>query len=321
VKVSHALLSLLVVLPIIANAEDLQLCKDGWQQTQSGNHKKAIELFKEGIATGDLSESSLSRTYRNLGIACKRDGQYKASIEYYGKAIAINKHDPWVDYVNRGNTSSELGEFDQALNDYNKAQEIKPDYNEAYYNRGILFEKQNKTEEAKEQFIKAYENGLRTDLLYNRFIKYGLAEKEASVGQEVEGIILSNGKKLPVIKRTQIPYSSSFKEAGGRTYILWIAPDGAIAFHIEPELMEQELSPLTHVWMIQAENKLKLPEGFESKSLDSKYKIPGVKSMKGKNRVDWGGDTDYTIYLKVSDLTGRYGFKGYLYGSSANKKI
>jgi hypothetical protein len=138
---------------------------------------------------------------------------------------------------------------------------------------------------------------------------------------EIEGVVTHQGTKLPEMKRTQIPFDSSIKETSGRTYILWIAPDGAIAFCVDPKLMEKEQAPLTHIWMIHAKEQLKIPEGFDSKEPKDKSDIEGVESMKGPFRIDWGNDLDYTIFLDVKGTDGKHSFKGYLYGSPQNKKI
>jgi tetratricopeptide (TPR) repeat protein len=157
--------------------EDLSLCKSGWEATEAGDHASAINLFESCIKKGNLTPKSLARTNRNLGIACRRNGESRKAIEYYNKAISLQSADIWNDYVNRGNAWSELGEYQKALNDYELAFESKPNYNEAYYNRGIVFEKQNQLEKAKAEFIKAYEYGLRSEQLYDRYVKYGLVDK------------------------------------------------------------------------------------------------------------------------------------------------
>lgn len=151
--------------------EDLSSCKRGWGATEADDHDSAIKLFESCIKNGKLSAKSMARTYRNIGIAHRRNGDPRKAIENYDKAIALRPNDLWDDYVNRGNAWSDLGEFNNALKDYDLAFQSKPDYNEAYYNRGIVFEKQNQLEKAKAEFVKAYKHGLRSDLLYDRFVK------------------------------------------------------------------------------------------------------------------------------------------------------
>jgi tetratricopeptide (TPR) repeat protein len=159
-----------------AGREDLALCKSGWGATEAGDHAAAIGLFESCIKNGHLSPKSLARTYRNMGIALRRNGEFRKAIGHYDKAISLQPADIWNDYVNRGNAWSELGEYQKALQDYDSAFAAKPDYNEAYYNRGIVFEKQNQLDKAKAEFIKAYEFGLRSEQLYDRYVKYGLVD-------------------------------------------------------------------------------------------------------------------------------------------------
>jgi len=156
--------------------ENLKSCKRGWNATEAGDHATAIKLFETCIRDGNLTTKSLARTYRNLGIALRRNSEPRRAIEYYDKALALKPVDLWDDYVNRGNAWSELGEYQNALREYELAFQVKPDYYEAYYNRGIVFERQNQLEKAKADFVKAYEHGLRSELLYDRFVKYGLVK-------------------------------------------------------------------------------------------------------------------------------------------------
>lgn len=176
-KVMKWIILIFIFLSMQANAENISLCKKGWMKTQDGRHTEAIKLFEECIKLGDLEKRSLARTYRNIGIAKHRNGQFKSSIDSYNKALALDPVDPWDDYVNRGNSWSELGEFDKAFADYEKALELKPNYNEVFYNRGIVYEKQGKNNKAIEEFKKAYKYGLRSRLLYERFIAHGLVKK------------------------------------------------------------------------------------------------------------------------------------------------
>jgi hypothetical protein len=63
--------------------------------------------------------------------------QFDAAVASYDKAIAL-KPDYAEAYYNRGNALQELKQFDAAVASYDKAIALKPDYAEAYYNRGHL---------------------------------------------------------------------------------------------------------------------------------------------------------------------------------------
>jgi tetratricopeptide (TPR) repeat protein len=157
-----------------ATSEDISLGIAGWEKFQGGDYKGAIALFERCISEGDLTKASLARTHRNIGLALRLDKRPDEAIKSYNKAIELKPDDVHQDYVNRGNAYSDLQEFEKALLDYAEAQKLFPDYNEAYYNRGIVFERQDKVAEAIDQFKLAYKFGLRSQLLHNRFVAHGL---------------------------------------------------------------------------------------------------------------------------------------------------
>ncbi|MGB7338491.1 MAG: tetratricopeptide repeat protein [Phototrophicaceae bacterium] len=75
-------------------------------------------------------------------------------IDCYTKAIEL-KPDYADAYYNRGNSLQTNGDLTGAIQDYNKAIEIKPDYSEAYNNRGGYYFKQGDYYKAKADFAKA----------------------------------------------------------------------------------------------------------------------------------------------------------------------
>lgn len=170
-------LSLLLFAGVV-HSEDLSVCRRGWDATQNGDHATAVELFNSCIRNGNLSTASLARTHRNIGIAYRRAKEPMKAIESFNKAIALRPSDVWDDYVNRGNAYDDANDLNHALADYDQALKLKPDYGEAFYNRGIAFERHKMFEKAKADFMRAYEVGLRTELLYERFVAYGLVEKK-----------------------------------------------------------------------------------------------------------------------------------------------
>ncbi len=168
---------LLILFSIVVHGEDISLCKEGWRKSLSKNYQESLILFKECIKNGNLTRSTLARTYRNIGITLKNNGQYNQAIENYNKALSLKPLDPWDDYINRGNAWSEKGDYTRAFSDYKKALEVKPNYGEVYYNRGIVFEKQGDYKSAILEFKRAYKLGLRSRLLHERFIVHKIELK------------------------------------------------------------------------------------------------------------------------------------------------
>lgn len=173
-------LTLLITLMLschMAKAENLDKCLKGWNSTESGNYIEAISLYEMCMHEGQLSNSSLTRTYRNLGITYRRSKDFQNAVLSYNKAIALNPPDVVDDYVNRGNAYDQDGKFIEALADYETALSLKPHYNDVYYNRGIAYENNKMYEKATEQFILAYKYGLRSNLLYERLVAYKIIKE------------------------------------------------------------------------------------------------------------------------------------------------
>ena len=89
-----------------------------------------------------------------MGVTLKEQGKLEEAIEAYNKALAI-KPDYAEAYNNMGIALQEQGKLEEAIEAYNKALAIKPDYAEAYYNMGIALKEQGKLEEAIEAYNKA----------------------------------------------------------------------------------------------------------------------------------------------------------------------
>ena len=74
-----------------------------------------------------------------------RLGQYQLAIDDYNEAIRL-KPDYANAYNNRGSAYSRLGQYQLAIEDYNEAIRIKPDYTLVYKNRALSYFKQGSNE-------------------------------------------------------------------------------------------------------------------------------------------------------------------------------
>ena len=68
--------------------------------------------------------------YSNRGDSKKQLGRYEEAIKDYDKAIELNPNDAYY-YSNRGDSKKQLGRYEEAIKDYDKAIEL--DHNTAYY--------------------------------------------------------------------------------------------------------------------------------------------------------------------------------------------
>ena len=87
-------------------------------------------------------------------------GNYNAALDNYNRVLAINPG--FADALNnRGNTLQKLGRFDEALESYQRALALRPDYAEALNNRGNALHNLKRFDEALESLGQALE--IRSD--------------------------------------------------------------------------------------------------------------------------------------------------------------
>lgn len=88
------------------------------------------------------------------------------ALQECGKAIAL-KPDFADAYYNRGNIYGRIGRYDLSLRDYNKAIELKPDFCRAYSNRGSLYAQVGRSAEAIRDYDRATQLQPADALTYN----------------------------------------------------------------------------------------------------------------------------------------------------------
>lgn len=87
------------------------------------------------------------------GNAFEQLGEHNKAIEAYDKAIAINPNFKYAWY-NKGNALTKLGEYDKAIEAYDRAIAIDPYYRDAWNNKGIALMYLGKDDKAIEAFDK-----------------------------------------------------------------------------------------------------------------------------------------------------------------------
>ena len=114
-------------------------------------------LFQKALAKGLklLTDFPNSMNLLNIMGVINRDlGKLDEAIEVFNKALSINPN--YADaYFNMGTALQKQSKLDQAIEAYNKALLHNPNYAEAYYNIGIALQKQGNLDKAIEPFKKA----------------------------------------------------------------------------------------------------------------------------------------------------------------------
>jgi len=114
----------------------------------------AIALYTRCIDQGNLTGENLIVAHNDRGNAYGKRGNYEKALEDFNKVIELNPNDPDAWY-NRGLTYKHLGKLDAALRDYHRAISLKPDYAKAFNNRGTIYGRQARFQKAIEDFDQA----------------------------------------------------------------------------------------------------------------------------------------------------------------------
>ncbi len=131
---------------------------------QCGYWKNGITLFSHTL----MVTKNNDRIHANCGLTFFEKGKINQAIYHFDKAIRIAPycHDY---YMSRAHAYVKAGSYQKAVEDFNMVIRLKPDYAEAYYERGTLYGKfmgqyQSAIEDfsrainLKPDFIKAYNN-------------------------------------------------------------------------------------------------------------------------------------------------------------------
>ena len=114
---------------------------------------RTIRIIMEGRQS---VSAETAEEWKEKGISLAMSGEYEKAIECFDKAIELNPN--YADaYYDRGLTYYQLKRYEKAIEDYNKAIELNLSDAEAYYDRGLTYHKLKRYERAIEDYTKAIE--------------------------------------------------------------------------------------------------------------------------------------------------------------------
>ncbi|MFN6234249.1 tetratricopeptide repeat protein, partial [Microcystis sp.] len=129
-----------------------------------------LKRYDEELAaiTQAINLAPRAAWYYNRGILYYNQQKYKLALDDYNKAIELNPNYALA-YYNRGNLYRRQQKYKLALDDYNQAIKINPNDAEAYNNRGNLYYDQQKYELALADYNQAIKiNSDFAGAYYNR---------------------------------------------------------------------------------------------------------------------------------------------------------
>ena len=155
-----AVIALMAILGPRAKAQapipdDLQA---GYAAYKSGQFQEAANAFSRAINQAGLDRDALAVTLNNRGVAYAQLGRLDAAIADYLQAQKLKADDPTTTrnlrfaYLTRGLAYAKQSDPHKALEDYDRALAIDPDYVEALQYRGALQVELGATEAAAADF-------------------------------------------------------------------------------------------------------------------------------------------------------------------------
>jgi protein O-mannosyl-transferase len=101
---------------------------------QCGYWKDSKTLFSHALQ----ATKNNYLAYNNLGSVLHTEGKIREAIDQYNKAIHI-KPDFALCYLNRGTAYGMIGQYQRAIEDYNEAINRKYDYADAYNSKAVIY--------------------------------------------------------------------------------------------------------------------------------------------------------------------------------------
>jgi Flp pilus assembly protein TadD len=130
------------------------LVKRAIDHQKSGRAPQAEKLFQQALALQPDHCAAL----HFLGLLCQQRGNDAAALDLLRRSVLAAPGSEQAHYHNNLATGfGRAGRFDEALAAIERALVLKPDYAEAYGNKGVIFDKQGKLEEARLALAKAIE--------------------------------------------------------------------------------------------------------------------------------------------------------------------
>ncbi|RMF07364.1 MAG: tetratricopeptide repeat protein, partial [Alphaproteobacteria bacterium] len=116
-------------------ANGLLQAREGVSALLRGDYEKAVAAYSRALEDRTLSDPRRANIYNDRGVAKWRLKDARGAVEDFNKAIELFP-DYAVVYNNRGNALLELKQPEEAIKDFDRAIALAPAYGAAYNNRG-----------------------------------------------------------------------------------------------------------------------------------------------------------------------------------------
>ena len=120
-----------------------------------GRHENAVELFTQALKTEGLPARTLASIYYRRGLSSQKLGRTGQAIADYTQTLSLKilqSETRAVIHYNRALAYDSMGDVRRALADIDAALQLKPNFPEAYNNRGNLYRRLERFPEAISDF-------------------------------------------------------------------------------------------------------------------------------------------------------------------------
>jgi tetratricopeptide (TPR) repeat protein len=159
-----------------------------------GNYKEAAAAYKraatlkveDGIDDPPVSAAGAYFNLANVYAQMNDHAQAVATLQEVIRGMETPYHTP---HYNLGLSLAALGKQQEAIDAFNEAIKIKPDYWEAHYNQGLAYSKLDRYTEAVIAFKKALENNADyAPALYNLGLVYYLTDDNKGLAEAITSL-------------------------------------------------------------------------------------------------------------------------------------
>jgi len=137
-----------------AHADGISDVNDCNDANKRGDYEAGLALCSRALESGDLSDAGIVVARNNRGIAYNDKGDYDRAIQDFDAAIRL-KPDYAKAYYNRGNTYFNKGDYDRAIQDNDAAIRLDPDDGVTYHNRGNAYASKGEYDRALQDYDQA----------------------------------------------------------------------------------------------------------------------------------------------------------------------
>ena len=138
--------------PVFSGAvEDVRI---GTGAMALGDYQQAVEYLGRAIDSGELPESSLFLVHVARGDALYARGDQQGALRDFDTAVSLKPDYPEA-YYNRGNLHCLMRQYDKAIEDYTRAIELTANDANAHNNRGMAWHQKGNYQSALANYNRA----------------------------------------------------------------------------------------------------------------------------------------------------------------------